>query len=612
MKRYILPLIACGIAVLCIGETGSGETARSITVPSRIDRVMVYHDRALVTRRGEVQLKEPGVYELVFRDLPSLLQDDSVRAKTGDNAQVKILDVEVRTYELEHSPDEQTRTLRERLQRLMDEFRTIRDRLQVLRIEKEYLDEVKHSFLYGRQSGGKTEGAVRPYRLTIKEYEEMLDYLNKKHLENRKNVFQLQAKSSEVNKRIAVVQGELQKLQGSGSALFQKKLVKVTVETGKSSSFAMEISYINYRVNWNPGYDIRVITVDNAMEFIGYGVVSQSSGEDWRNTRVSYSTAQPARRGWIPDLVPLYATVSSKVVRGMVGKRMREKNISQQAMNRSILDNIQGDTSKRTLDGEAALDDQGSIETQDKRLGSLVFDVPKRAQIPGDGSPHRTAISRHRFPVKFEYLSIPKLSPYAYMQALGKNTLDTPILQGGLNIYMGSDFVGSSYTGNILPGEEFELMLGINENIRVKRTLEERHEKKGGFLSGGRKISYAFSIKVENYSGKEIIMNLIDQIPVSETSAIEVRDVTFSDTPQKRLKNGIVKWQLKMKSGQSKTIAFSFVVVAPENSEVAFFTTKLPPSHYLQNLDAQQYDEYEQQQKEQIRRKVPALRQKMY
>ncbi|HDP79561.1 MAG TPA: mucoidy inhibitor MuiA family protein [Spirochaetes bacterium] len=612
MKRYIVPFIVCGMVALLVAERGAGETGKSVTVPSRIDRVMVYHDRALVTRRGEAQLKEPGVYDLVFRDLPSLIQDDSVRATADGKAPVKILDVEVRSYDLEHSPDEKTRQLRERLRTLLDESRSISDRLQVIQIEKDYLNEVKNSFLYGRQGGAEKDTAVRPYRLSIKEYEEMLDYLNRKHLENRANGFRLQAKSIEVGKKIAVVKGELEKLQGSESALYKKKLVKVTVETVRSVSLGMEISYINYRVNWNPGYDIRVLTAENATEFTGYGVVSHSSGEDWVNARVSYSTAQPARRGWIPDLVPLYATVSSKVVRGAVGKIMREKNISQQAMNRSILDNVLAESSEKPSDGEQALGEDGSMETQDKRLGSLVFDVPKRARIPGDGSPHRTAISRHRFPVKFEYLSIPKLSPYAYLQALGKNTLDTPILQGDLNIYMGSDFVGSSFTGNILPGEEFELMLGINENIRVRRTLEERHEKKGGFLSAGRKISYGFSIRVENYSGREIVMNLVDQIPVSETSEVEVRDVSFSDTPQKRLKNGIVKWQFPMKSGASKTIAFSFTVVAPENSEVAFFTTKLPPSQYLQNKDAQRRDEYEYQQQERIQKKAPALRQKMY
>lgn len=611
MNRYILTLIAWSMVALAPIVSGSGETTNTVTVPSRIDRVMVYQDRALVTRRGEAAIKEPGVYDLVFRDLPALLQDDSVRAKADDAAHVKILDVEVRTYELEHSPDEKTRTLRNSLQGLIDESQGIDDRLQVLKLEQEYLNEAKQSFLHAGAGGAKDGPAARLYKLSIKDYEEMLTYLNRKHLQNRKDAFQLQARSREVKKKIALVQGELQKLEGARSALFKKKLVKVTVETGKGAPLGMEITYINYRVGWNPGYDIRVLTGENATEFMGYGVVSQSSGEDWKDAKVSYSTAQPAQRGWLPDLVPLYATLSSRIVDTVPARRMKETNVSQQAFNRSILDNVQAESPGEADDGEEALKEDGTVETQDKRLGSLVFHAPKRAAIPSDGSPHRTAISRHRFPVKFEYLSIPKLSPFAYLQALGKNTLDTPILRGDLNIFMESDFVGSSYTGNILPGEEFELMLGVNENIRVTRVLEERHEKKGGFLSGGRKISYGFSIKVENYSGKEITMNLVDQIPVSEISEIEVRDVTFSDRPEKSLKNGIVKWQLGMKSGQSKTITFSFTVVAPENSEVAFFTTKLPPSYYLQNKDMQR-NEYDSQKSEETQKKAPALRSKMY
>jgi uncharacterized protein (TIGR02231 family) len=238
-----------------------------------------------------------------------------------------------------------------------------------------------------------------------------------------------------------------------------------------------------------------------------------------------------------------------------------------------------------------------------------VFQVPKRADIPSDGSAHRTAISRQTFPVKFEYICTPKLSPYAYLQAVGTNTLAAPILRGDLNIFMGNDFVGSSYTDNILPGEDFELVLSVNENIRVTRSLEEKEEKEAGFLGGTKRIDYRFLIKIENYSGSDIIMNIFDQIPVSRTSEIEIKNVAFSREPQRKDVKGICKWQFPMKPKETVNLTFSFTVAVPKDKEAAFFRTKLSPAMYLDQLStgaAEEYDmnEYKRQEK------APALRMK--
>ncbi len=610
MKAKLIPFSMI-ISLLFIFDLPSdGRSVKEMVIATKIDRVMVYQDRALITRRGMVNPENSGTCNMVFKDLPSLLQDGSVRAKVYNSRNVRILDVEVRSYKLTKSPDKKTRELQERLTQLNDNKIKISHRIQVLDLERSYLKDARDSFL-GSWQKQKEGAAVQPRSLQIEDYEKMLNYLNKKHLSNRDDAFRFNARLHEVESKITVLKGELSKLYGGGSAIQNKKMVKVTLDIKKKQPFTVELSYINYRINWNPGYDIRVLTGAGKTEFTGYGIVSQSSGEDWNNAKVSYSTAKPAQRGWLPDLIPLYATTSSKVSRRAGGKGLRQSIQSQNAFNRSMLDNVSKDKENEKEDNDGILEDRATVKTQDKRTGTLVFNVPKRSSIPSDGSPHRTAISRHDFPVKFEYLSIPKLSPYAYLQALGKNTLETPILQGDLNIFMGNDFVGSSYTGNILPGEDFELMLGVNENIRVTRTLEEKHEKAAGFLGSSRDISYKFLIKIENYSGRNITMNVIDQIPVSETDEIILKDVSFSHKPAKKHKKGIVKWQFKMKSKETINLTFSFTAAVPKDRDLAFFRTKMPPSLYLQNK-AVQRDEYDIREMKEKRKKAPALRQKMY
>ncbi len=590
----------------------SSAERTSVETGSWIDKVMVYHDRALITRRtGNLSLKR-GLYEVFLKNLPYSIKDDSVRAKMTKDGNIRILDVEVKTYQLQTIPEVKIRTMREKLQQLKDKRKKVKNRISILEMEMDYLTSAKRTFLTPSLPSGNSSGNIsigKVERIKVAELEKMLKYLNRKYQENLNSMHDEKIRLRNLDKKIQFINGEMSKLNITQSAIPKKKMIKVTLETASAGNYAMDVSYINYGIQWEPSYDIRVRHKSRKTEFIGYGIVSQRSGEDWLNTKISYSTAQPALQGWLPELIPLYAILSSGMPRGKSLSSFRGSYPTQQAYNRALLDNLNLAGKKKGGSGEGLMTSSATLSRNTRHVGSSVFNVLKRSDIRSDGSPHRTAISRQTFPVKFEYISIPKLSPYAYLQAIGKNSLKVPILQGNLNIFMENDFVGSSYAGNILPGEDFELTLSVNENIRVKRILDEKEEKEGGFLSSEKRIKYSFLIKVDNYTGQNIVMNILDQIPVSRTDKVKVEDISFSQEPVKREKNGIIKWQFIMKPEEKKTINFSFALSVPKGMEAAFFKTNLPPSLYLQNREAQNRD---MEFKEMDKSKGPAMRQKMY
>lgn len=612
-------LSALSIMLVLYAGSGSGPRARAeqkreVTPASRVDRVMIYHDRALVTRVARCGDLEPGAYEILFNNMPALLLDDSVRAKStqGD---IKILDVEVRASHLEQSPDRNVQEAQQRLQDLEYKRKTADNRIAVLKRASEYLDGVGESFL-GVPARAATAGGTRSLglqyktRLPVEDYDRMLAYLQKKQLENAAAILSEERDAAALDKKIAVAREKLAKMQGAFNTLTRKKFIKVTVEVQQRGPVSMEVSYLNQNISWNPGYDIRVFTDEKKTDFTGYGIIAQSSGESWENAKISFSTAQPAVRGYLPELIPVYATLSSKMPQGS-SRKGRERYASQQQLNKAILDNVDGMGGASGKRGDDAVIDASADRGAERKVGSLVFHVPKRADIPSDGSPHRTPISRHTLPVKFEYLCIPKLNTHAFLQAVGTNTLDTPILRGDLNIFLGNDFVGSSFTDNILPGQNFELVLSVNENIRVTRSLEEKEEIEPGFLGNTKKINYKFLIKIENYSGGDIVMNIFDQVPVSRTSEIEIKNIDFSHAPQVRDKKGICKWQFPMKSKETVNLVFSFTVTVPKGQEAAFFRTHLAPSTYLEQLSrgaVEEYDADEYRKQE----KAPALRTKKY
>ncbi len=539
-------LLAAGALLLLIGRPDgpvlseeSGEDAGA----GRVDEVVVYPDRALVTRRitFEGPPRAAGPRRLVVRPLPLELRDDSLRA-TVTSGGGRILDVEAGSYPVPVENDEILKKLRAQAAEIRKQEEPLEDQQSLIAFRQRYLESAQQHYL-GEKARGREPGR------SVREYDAMLEYLSERALRNlsearriRKALADLKEKRNFVERKIA---DRLRNRRRSA----REKQVAVLVEGG-GRTVSIELTYVVGRASWKPGYDVRILRKENRIEFDGYGLVSQSSGEDWPAARVKLSTARPAGLEPPPEMEPLY--VGSSGSRG---------------------GSVPGGGAPGRAGGAGA------------RGGSLVFAVPKTIPIAADGRPHRTSFTRHTLPVTFEYITFPRHSDTAYLIALGKNDMAAPILAGQLNLFHGNDFFGASQSGSVLPGETFELTLGSNENIRVTRRLEEMAQERTGLISRGQSFRYAYSIRVGNYSDRDAVVNVVDQIPVSRGEEVRVTDVTHSPAPDFTNKQGILKWRIPLKSKATTTIQFSFTVLVPEGRAPDFFRTEEKRGRQLRDLE---------------------------
>lgn len=578
-RRWLVVLIVFGLVSL--SRHAVSEEKKPIELKSKITKVVAYQDRALVTRTGELELS-PGIHEIVFRNLPFQIQDESVRAMIQDKEGIKILEVAVKTYRLARAPEEKVRELQDKLQNLKDEMRKIDDNLKILRTEHDFMMSLqKYTFTPSSKESPKE-------KLAIKDYSELLTFIMGKLETNAESIRSEEIKKRDLTKKISLTQENLSKLGPRTSAIPRKKQVKATLEVSKQGKYKIGIAYINFGVKWKPTYDIRFNPEKKEADIICYGAVSQSSGEDWPDIKLSLSTAQPALRGWLPELRPLYVFTREK------GRRILPQNYQQRLGSYYIRLQNDGNTSDTiTIKGQAAGQSDWTVQyyegTTDiqptgrstvarpaEGYSSVVFEIPQRANIPGDGAPHKTTIFYEKFPVEVEHITTPNISRYAYLKLKGVNEMKTPFLRGRMNIYMGNNFVGTTRTKSVLPGEKFEFTLGVDENIRVSRELEERKETTSGFFSSRKKFTYHFKIKIENYKKEDIIITVVDQLPVSQDPKVEVEAGKFSDEPNVKEKNGLLKWRLHLKPKESKELTFSFSIYFPKDKDVTSFVGELP------------------------------------
>ena len=74
------------------------------------------------------------------------------------------------------------------------------------------------------------------------------------------------------------------------------------------------MSYIVYRASWTPKYDIRVFGKEKKMIINYFGIIQQTTGEDWTDTKISLSTAVPSIDGNVPEITTENVRIKPKPI----------------------------------------------------------------------------------------------------------------------------------------------------------------------------------------------------------------------------------------------------------------------------------------------------------
>jgi len=141
------------------------------------------------------------------------------------------------------------------------------------------------------------------------------------------------------------------------------------------------------------------------------------------------------------------------------------------------------------------------------------------------------------------------------------------LLPGKLNIFWGTEFIGTSSLKNIAPGQEFEAFLGVDERVRVERKLIA-HEVDKKLFGNRRRVQYGYRITAQNLHKQQVSLTALDQIPVSRHEEIKVQLSRTNLTPEQEGELGLLKWELALSPGEKREIEFEFTVESPREMTV--------------------------------------------
>ena len=311
MKRLFLFCL-----ILISGIIFSQEKTEKLD--SKVIAATVFKNRALVTRQAEIILPS-GKHILVFSNLPTDLQNESVRVSAEGTGVIKILDVKVEQRFTSEIQQENISKLEQKIDSLNQLKNIASDKIAIYNSKKEFVESLK------AQSTKFVNEKMLLHVNNVKEWNDMLKYVG----DNLKDIY---SGIREQNKIINNIEEQKKAIQADinisrGRKTKNYKEVIVTIENNNYGKLKLYPSYLVQSANWYPLYDARVISESKQVELSYFGMIHQSTGEDWKDISLTLSTAEPMSVKSLPELERWFIDTKPLPIRhGIIRRNINSQN----------------------------------------------------------------------------------------------------------------------------------------------------------------------------------------------------------------------------------------------------------------------------------------------
>lgn len=541
------------LTILVIPALSYSAEPRRIAAPSRITAVTVYSDRAMTSRSTVLNLK-PGSYLIAFEGLPVLVQDDSVRVEGKGSAGATIAGIEVKRAFLDQSGEKRGKELDEEIRGLERRSGALDAKKAGLSSQKAFLESIRVAW------GDRISKELAIGRPTSAELLDAASFVGAGVTKVEEQTREAEIEKKSLKDKIDALRR--QRDESTGSQRKEAKSVEVMLEITREGSLTLDLVTVTPKAGWQPSYDVRLSPDAKTAGLTFRAMVRQQTGEDWNNIDLTLSTARPSTGGAPPELYPWHISFFRPqpqmlaVMAKPAPAPLKAKKASRMQAESFKSDDSLAEETPAALDTALLSDEQSSV----------AFHIPRTLDIPSDGSQHGTVVAIEQFPVRIEYMALPKLAPYVFLKSEIVNRAAYPLLPGKVNTFTGNTYTGSSQLKKVAAGEKFDLFFGTDDQVTVKRE-EIKQNKEAGIFSKNR-VSYRYRIELGNFRKEPLTITLRDQLPVAGDEEIKVTLDEPSIKPEEIKNDGTVTWKAPLQAGEKKELTFGITVEYPKDREI--------------------------------------------
>lgn len=343
--------------------------------------------------------------------------------------------------------------------------------------------------------------------------------------------------------------------------------VSVDLVAAAAGEYPLELKYKDSAAAWGPSYELHAREEESGRLLLRLRAqIAQDTGEDWSQVKLQLLSGNPAVSGSIPQLYPqtlhFYepprmlakaAMAGAGAMMDMAAPMMMEE-AEENGMARSGA--VKFRMSQVIADSGRTI--QGDTMTEYELTG--LWDIR-------DGQSILCDIRSDEIPCRYQVVALPRFSEEAYLSAEVKTADLEEMQQVEAAVYLKGNFAGRVFLQPDMTEETYHLSLGVDETVKAKRTQKKKYTSQV-LLKGQKKTEYEFEIAVSSRKSKACSLLIKDQIPVTEEKSIQV-DVQNLSGGEAEEETGIIKWDLTLQPGESRTLNLAYSVAWPKDKQIS-------------------------------------------
>ncbi len=412
--------------------------------------------------------------------------------------------------------------------------------------------------------------------ITSMELLKLIDFYTAKIERSKTNTYNYGVTQQKLNKKIQELREKITKLNKVEPVNLKSwGQVILQVVSRKSQEIPVSLSYYTPNAGWVALYDIRVNSKTNKVKLVYKATVTQTTGFNWKQTKLTLSTGTPNFGISAPVLTPWYLQL---YVPGLYTDLERRAQLANAGRN-----TIQSYRDDAKLSEEVVTTGYGAYKVTDKSLNvdpstlqnftklnegqlNTNFEIELPYDIESDGQVHSVNIRDQEINCVLKNYAVPRMDKDAYLLAEVADWQNLDLLPGDANIIMDDTYIGKSIIDPNSTADTLNLSLGRDQRIAIRRTTvkELTSLKTSGPTS---KQVFTWEVTVKNNKLTDVNLLLKDQYPLSNIKEVEVKledDGGAMVNPE----TGVLTWKVDLKPGESRKLRFSYSVKYPKDKKI--------------------------------------------
>lgn len=534
--------------------TASAMAQKPVFTQAKLESARVYNNAAELKHKTTAQIPS-GTSEIVITNVANYLNESTVQIGVPKNVtvmSVQFTNAYVEEYD-NNLDSPLVKPVKEEIEKKQNELKVLQNQLNSERKSVELLD--------------KNQSMSNAQNFSVAELTKLLDFYKSKRTELSNSINKLEKQEQVLNEELKVLRGKLSFNETSTEKTSQGKLI-INVMSTQAGTIPLEVSYLTNQATWQPSYEMRIEKINAPIQMLYKAEVRQSTGVDWKNTKLSLTSGPANQSTFAPELSPWFIDYYQPVV---YQEQRYEEKISRNASVKMVRSqSAEGAAAMQNAapmmdisDAPSTINDFTQVNTSQL---NITFDIDIPYTVLSNNKQHSVTLKDTQIQATYSYVTLPKVDTNAYLVAKIKNYGDYNLLPGAANIVFDGMYVGKTYINAKANDDELRLSLGKDPNISVTRTVIS--EKSGTKTLSSRKVQdNTFEIAVRNNKKENVNISVEDQMPISNNTDIEV---TLNDKGGANVdaEKGKLTWELQLKPNETKKIRFGYQIKSAKDKDI--------------------------------------------